>query len=84
MVDKVPLCMTAVYSAHQALTAAALGATYAAPYLGRMNDNQRDVRPSLASRAAGELFCATGRGSASASCSNSYIGCLYFLRLVAA
>lgn len=41
--DKVPLCMTAVYSAHQALTAAALGATYAAPYLGRMNDAKRDV-----------------------------------------
>jgi len=40
--DKVPLCMTAVYSAHQALTAAALGATYAAPYLGRMNDAKRD------------------------------------------
>ena len=34
--------MTAVYAPHQALAAAALGADYAAPYFGRMNDAGRD------------------------------------------
>ena len=35
-----------LYTAHQAFTAAALGAEYAAPYLGRMNDSGKQVRPS--------------------------------------
>ena len=34
--------MTAVYTVAQALAASALGAEYAAPYLGRMNDAGRD------------------------------------------
>jgi transaldolase len=34
--------LTACYSAPQALAAAALGATYVAPYLGRINDDGRD------------------------------------------
>ena len=34
--------MTGVFAAHQALTAAAMGADYVAPYLGRMNDAGRD------------------------------------------
>jgi transaldolase len=36
------ITMTAVYTAHQAFSAAALGADYAAPYLGRMNDAGHD------------------------------------------
>lgn len=34
--------LTALYSAHQTLAAIALGAAYAVPYLGRMNDAQLD------------------------------------------
>ncbi|BCP51674.1 putative transaldolase [Kaistia sp. 32K] len=40
--EGVRITMTAVYAAHQAVTAAALGADYVAPYLGRMNDAGRD------------------------------------------
>ncbi|WEK51774.1 MAG: transaldolase family protein [Candidatus Kaistia colombiensis] len=40
--EGVRITMTAVYTAHQALTAAAIGADYVAPYLGRMNDAGRD------------------------------------------
>lgn len=32
-----------MYAAHQAFTAIAAGADYAAPYLGRMNDAGKDV-----------------------------------------
>lgn len=39
--EGVQVTMTGLYAAHQALTAAAVGAEYAAPYLGRMDDNQR-------------------------------------------
>ena len=37
------ICHTGVYTAHQAFTAMAAGADYAAPYLGRMNDAGRNV-----------------------------------------
>lgn len=40
--EGVRLTMTAVYNAAQALVAGALGAAYTAPYLGRMNDADRD------------------------------------------
>jgi transaldolase len=40
--EGVRLTMTAVYNASQALLAGALGAAYAAPYFGRMNDAGRD------------------------------------------
>lgn len=40
--DGIRVTLTAVYAAHQALTAAAIGADYAAPYFGRMNDAGRD------------------------------------------
>ena len=45
------VCYTGVYTAHQAFTAMAAGADYAAPYLGRMNDAGRNVgsAPSLCS-----------------------------------
>lgn len=36
--------MTGVYAPHQVLSAVAAGAMYAAPYLGRMNDNGRPGR----------------------------------------
>ena len=36
------VCVTAVYASYQALLAASVGASYAAPYLGRMNDAGRD------------------------------------------
>ncbi|MBZ9935983.1 hypothetical protein LB518_06740 [Mesorhizobium sp. BR1-1-16] len=40
--DGIRVTVTAVYAAHQALTATALGADYVAPYFGRMNDADRD------------------------------------------
>lgn len=41
--DGVPVTMTAVYNVHQAVTSLSLGASYVAPYLGRMNDAGKDV-----------------------------------------
>ncbi|HTR12119.1 MAG TPA: transaldolase family protein [Roseiarcus sp.] len=49
--EGVRLTMTAVYSAAQALAADALGADYAAPYLGRMNDLGRDGFTEIAGMA---------------------------------
>jgi transaldolase len=45
--DEVPFTLTAVYSSHQAATAVACGASYVAPYLGRMTDAGKDVRIAL-------------------------------------
>lgn len=41
-------CITAVYSPFQAILAAAAGAAYVAPYLGRMNDAGRDGHELIA------------------------------------
>ena len=41
------ITLTGVYAVHQALIAAALGADYAAPYLGRINDLRRNGRDDL-------------------------------------
>jgi transaldolase len=41
------ITLTAVYAVHQVLIAAALGADYAAPYLGRINDLGRNGREDL-------------------------------------
>jgi len=38
----IPVTLTAVYSIHQVLIAAAIGASYVAPYLGRIDDSGRD------------------------------------------
>ncbi|MEM6449458.1 MAG: transaldolase family protein [Cyanobacteria bacterium P01_D01_bin.105] len=43
----IPVTLTAVYAVHQVLIAAAIGASYAAPYLGRINDSGRDGRAEL-------------------------------------
>jgi transaldolase len=40
--EGVCVTLTGVYAAYQTLTAIALGADYAAPYLGRMNEAGRD------------------------------------------
>eukprot|EP00434_Breviolum_minutum_P001447 symbB.v1.2.001275.t1/scaffold64.1/size360880/7 len=40
--DGCRVCLTACYSAKQALIATGLGVEYVAPYLGRMNDNRKD------------------------------------------
>ncbi len=40
--EGVRTCITAVYTPFQALLAAAVGATFVAPYLGRINDSGRD------------------------------------------
>lgn len=40
--DGVPVLVTAVYTAAQALVSASIGARYIAPYLGRMRDAGRD------------------------------------------
>ncbi len=39
--------LTAVYAVHQVLIAAAIGASYVAPYLGRINDSGRDGRAEV-------------------------------------
>lgn len=44
----IPVTLTAVYAVHQVLVAAAIGASYAAPYLGRINDMGREGRADLA------------------------------------
>lgn len=44
----VRVTLTAVYSVHQVLIAAALGADYVAPYLGRINDAGGNGRETLA------------------------------------
>ncbi|NJM97826.1 MAG: transaldolase [Phormidesmis sp. RL_2_1] len=44
----IPVTLTAIYEVHQALIAAALGASYIAPYLGRINDLGRDGRGEVA------------------------------------
>ena len=49
--EGVAITMTAVYTATQALVASALGAAYAAPYLGRMNDAGRDGFAEIAGMA---------------------------------
>lgn len=41
------ITLTGVYAVHQVLVAAALGADYAAPYLGRINDLGRNGREDL-------------------------------------
>ncbi len=56
--DGIRITMTAVYAAHQALSAAALGADYAAPYLGRMNDAGRDGQGEIA--AMRDMVAASG------------------------
>ncbi|MGC1309582.1 MAG: transaldolase family protein [Phormidesmis sp.] len=43
----IPVTLTAVYAVHQVLIAAAIGASYVAPYLGRINDAGRDGRQAL-------------------------------------
>lgn len=40
--EGVHTCITAVYTPFQALLASAVGATFVAPYLGRINDSGRD------------------------------------------
>lgn len=44
---RIPVTFTAVYAVHQVLIAAAMGASYVAPYLGRINDLGRDGRADL-------------------------------------
>ncbi|MBB5753366.1 transaldolase family protein [Prosthecomicrobium pneumaticum] len=56
--EGVGVTMTAVYAAHQGLSAAALGARYVAPYLGRMNDAGRDGFAEIVAMA--ELMRAAG------------------------
>lgn len=45
--ENIRVTMTAVYESPQILLAAALGADYAAPYLGRINDSGRNGRETL-------------------------------------
>lgn len=44
----IPVTLTAVYAVHQVLIAAAVGASYVAPYLGRMTDAGQDGRAAVA------------------------------------
>ena len=43
----IPVTLTAVYAVHQVLIAAAIGASYVAPYLGRITDSGRDGRADV-------------------------------------
>jgi transaldolase len=45
--EGIQITLTGVYAVHQVLIAAALGADYAAPYLGRINDLGRNGRDDL-------------------------------------
>ena len=54
----VPTLLTAVYAPGQAIVGAAAGATYIAPYLGRLNDSGRDGLADVA--AMQEVLRATG------------------------
>jgi transaldolase len=56
--DGIPVLLTAVYATHQAVTAAAAGVRYLAPYVGRMADEGRAAREDLA--AMHQLLTATG------------------------
>jgi transaldolase len=47
--EEIPVLMTAVYSAPQVLMAAAVDATYVAPYLGRMGDAGRPAHAEVTS-----------------------------------
>ena len=55
--EGVPVLLTAVYATHQAVTAAAIGVTYIAPYLGKMAEAGGTAREDVA--AMHELFVAT-------------------------
>ena len=51
--EGIKITLTAVYAVHQILIAAALGAEYAAPYLGRINDLGRNGINDLVSMQQG-------------------------------
>ncbi|GBQ82828.1 transaldolase [Asaia krungthepensis NRIC 0535] len=53
--------LTAVYAAHQALTAAAAGADYVAPYFGRIGDSGQDAPGIL--RTMQQILVASGRST---------------------
>jgi transaldolase len=44
----VPVLLTVIYAVHQAVTAAAIGAKYLAPYIGKMADDGRPAREETA------------------------------------
>ncbi len=46
--DGIPLLLTVIYAAHQAVTASAIGAQYLAPYIGKMADEGRPAREETA------------------------------------
>lgn len=46
--EGVPVLLTAVYSAHQAVTAGALGVRYVAPYLGKLTEEGGSGRETVA------------------------------------
>ena len=56
--DSIPTLLTAVYAPGQAMIAAAAGATYIAPYLGRMQDAGRDAMADVL--AMQEILAGTG------------------------
>ena len=55
---EIPTLLTAVYAPGQAIVAAAAGATYIAPYVGRLDDAGRDGRAEVT--AMQEVLRATG------------------------
>ena len=54
--EGIKICITAVYAPFQVLLAASAGATYVAPYLGRMNDAGRDGHGMIAQMS--QILCA--------------------------
>ena len=59
LAEDLVVTLTAVYNPGQALLAAAVGANYAAPYLGRLDDLGRDGTPEVV--AMHELLANSGR-----------------------
>ena len=57
---RIPITLTAIYATHQVLIAAAIGASYAAPYLGRINDSGRDGMAELSTMQKALVGVASG------------------------
>ncbi len=63
--DGVPVLVTAVYHANQAITAAAAGARWIAPYVGRMTEQGRDAHAQVAQMQ--QILAGSGTGVLAAS-----------------
>ena len=80
-----PVTLTGLFAAHQALAAAAVGADYAAPYLGRIGGGGRDGRQEVVAMQAGkreERGSGAGSGAVEAGAARSGAAAQPLARLV--